>query len=189
MDILFALFVVVVLALGLINRKKYKREWVKDERREESGDWIDKRAGERGTWGSLDEEMDSARKNVVREGRVAELTRQIRAYAFEHYPGFNDLSDEQIRHYTAFLRSKTAQLIATIDQLLAGRAPDPAPGPPPTDPHVLAVQRQILEYAYRHYPALLDLGLETIRAFDGLVGRWAEEVMGGIREIREIKGN
>ena len=180
MNILFGLFVLAILVLGLINRKKSKKQWLKEERYEESGAWIDKRAGERGTWGSLDEEMDNARKHVAKAGRVTALADVVRNYAFEQYPGFHDLKDGQIKKFSVFVRSQAAQMIAVFEQIKHGETPEPVRASYSNNDQVTALKKQILDFAYQHYPSLLDLDIPTIRQLDELAGAWAGELLGRI---------
>lgn len=37
MGIFFALFILIVLAVGLISRRRERRDWVREERHDESG--------------------------------------------------------------------------------------------------------------------------------------------------------
>lgn len=184
MQILFALFVIALLAIGLYNRKKHKKEWVKEERKDESGDWIDKRAGERGTWGSLDEEMELARKNVARQSRINELTLLVRSFAFEQYPGFHTLSDDQIKKFSVFSRNLSSHIIPALEQIKDGREPEPAPETVSTGAYIPVLKKQILDFAYQNFPDLLNLDLEAIRKFDLLAGKWATSLITQIQELK-----
>lgn len=185
MEIAFGLFVLAILIIGLINRKKSKRQWREEERRDDSGAWIDKRAGERGTWGSLDEEMDSARRHVARESRVTALTDVVRSHAFEQYPGFHALSDAQIKTYSAFVRTEVAGIIRALEQMKDGVEPAPQPFAASYDPVLVApLQKRILDFAYLHYPDLLDLDIDSIRQLDGRAGTWAAQLLGEIEVMK-----
>lgn len=174
--ILFGTLVLVLLIVGLVRRKKSDRAWVQEERFEESGDWIDKRAGERGSRGSLDAEMAHDRRQLVRQGRAVELAEVLRLYAAEHVADFASWSEDQVRNFRSYTRSQAGQMIAVIEQIHNGKAPAAAPST--GDAGHDALKKQILDFAYRHYPTLLELDIETLRAFDGVVGNWAEEVVG-----------
>ncbi|MEO6036902.1 MAG: hypothetical protein ABIQ93_00730 [Saprospiraceae bacterium] len=165
----------MLLIAGLVSRKRRSKAWVREERYEESGNWIDKRSGERGTWGSLDEEMAQERGQVVRQGRVVELAEIIRQYAATQVPGFAALPEEQVRAFRHQTRIEAAKMLATIEQISLGKVPvaATAAGEFLYD----ALKRQMLDFAYRHYPALLDLDIDTIRQLDRLVGAWAETSM------------
>ena len=104
MGIAFGIIVLILIILAVWNRRKADKAWVKEERYEDSGAWIDKRAGERGTYGSLDEEMERERLYVSRQNRINELARIIRDFAFEHVDGFHLRSDAEIKTYAAFAR-------------------------------------------------------------------------------------
>ena len=116
MELLFGLAVIALLILGWRSRKKQEKDWLKDERHDESGAWMDKRAGERGTYGSLDAEMEQSRQSVSKQNRINELARLVRTYFFEEYPDFHLLNDEQIKKHIAF--SKTQITIALPQRTL-----------------------------------------------------------------------
>ncbi len=175
LGILFGVLILVLLAAGLTRRKRSARAWVKEERHEETGHWVDKRPGERGTWGSLDAEMTQDRQQLVRQGRVVELAELLRAYSLAHQPGVGDLSEEQARIFRSYTRKQAAQIIAMMEQLKNGQVPV-AITTVVHSPHS-ALKKQVLDFAYRHYPALLELDIDTLRGFDAVVGQWVEEVM------------
>lgn len=180
LGILFGLLILVLLAVGLTRRKKSNRAWVKEERYEETGHWVDKRPGERGTWGSLDAEMTRDRQQLVRQGRTVELAELLRAYASAHAPGFAELPEDQVRAFRSYTRTQAGQMIATIEQIRDGQAP--AAVTSVADAQNTALKKQILDFAYRQYPALLELDIDALRGFDLVVGEWAEGVMGKLAE-------
>lgn len=185
MQILFGVFILVILVVALYNRRKEKKQWLAEERRDENGGWIDKRAGERGTFGSLDEEMEQARKSVAREGRNGELTQLMREFAFNEYPGFHDLSDEQIKTWNTLARRTAYEAVSRMEELCSGKSNIPVPdGAPSGDAHVAGLKKQMLDFAYLHYPALLDLDLDQIRLFDRLCEKWAAGLIEKIREMQ-----
>jgi hypothetical protein len=185
MGIVFGLFVIVILIAALLNRRRQSKAWVQEERHDESGAWVDKRAGERGTYGSLDVEMEQSRRNLTRQGRANDLSRLLRDYAFENYPGFHTLSDAQIKSYSNFVKNQVVLLLAVIEHLLDGQAPDPVENPPSEAAYHLALKKQILDFSYQHFPALLDLEIETIKQFDLYVGNLSNTLT---EKIEEIKG-
>ncbi len=182
MGVLIGVLILVLLIAGLVSRKRSAKAWVKEERFEESGNWLDKRAGERGTWGSLDQEMARDRGQVLRQGRVVELAEVIRQYAADNYPGFSALSEEEVRAFRSYTRSEAAQMIASMEQISKGKTP----------PSVLAAEtprnsvlkKQVLDFAYQAYPSLLDLDLEAIRQFDQFTGAWADTAMNGLPKLK-----
>ena len=184
MGILFALFVIVILIVALLNRRKQNKIWVKEERHDESGAWVDKRAGERGTYGSLDAEMEQERRDRLQQGRINELARIIRDYAFEHYPGFHSLSDTQIKDYNVFVKKQVAGLYDVIDKMSDGFTLDLNDPLPSETPHTLALKKSILDFSFERYPALLDLEIETIKQFDRYAGKVANALTGKIEEFK-----
>src|SRR5438128_2425710 len=99
MAALIGVLILILLIMGLVSRKRRIKTWVKEERYEESGNWLDKRPGERGTWGSLDQEMARERGQMVRQGRVVELAGLIRQYAATQDPVFANLPEDQNRTF------------------------------------------------------------------------------------------
>ena len=184
MGIAFGLFVAVILVIALLNRRKQNKTWVKEERHDESGAWVDKRAGERGTYGSLDAEMEQERRNRMQQGRINELARIIRDYAFEHYPGFHSLSDAQIKEYNVFVKNQVAGLQIVIGKLPGGLTPDLDDPLPSETPHTEAIKKLILDFSFEPYPALLDLEIETIKQFDRYAGKVANALTGKIEEFK-----
>lgn len=165
----FSLFVAIILIIALLNRRRQNKAWVREERREESGAWVDKRAGERGTYGSLDAEMEQERRQLAKQGRTNDLSRRLREYAFEHYPGFHTLSDAQIKAYTVFLKKQVGDLQTVIEKLLKGTAPAWDDQPASETPHSLALKKMILDFSFEQYPALLEMEIEVIKQFDRYV--------------------
>ncbi len=175
LGVLFGIVILVLLAVGLTRRKRSARAWVKEERHEESGHWIDKRSGERGTWGSLDAEMTQDRQQVVRQGRVVELAELLRAYASAHQPGFANLPEEKVRAFRTYTRNQAAQMIVGMEQIKDGQAPVVVATTEAAQHEVL--KKQILDFGYHHYPALLELDIATLRGFDLSVGEWVVRVV------------
>jgi len=184
MELVFGLFILIVLVVGLLYRRKQNKTWVQEERYDESGAWVDKRAGERGTFGSLDAEMEAERRNLRRKDQVNELSRLIRNYAIEHYPGFHERSDAQIMAYNNFVKMQAVPFVTMTEQLLAGQKPGAISQPSSDAPHILAIKKMILDFSYRHFPALLDLEIETIREFDRHAEYLAAKLVEKIGEIK-----
>lgn len=177
MQLIFALVILALIVVAVLNRRRQKKSWVAEERREESGDWVDKRAGERGAYGSLDAEMEAERYALTRKGRINDLALLLRSYAFEQVPHFHTMSDDHIKSFTALARNRAAQLFDQIDALLAGRMPDAESAQAPELEHQPAVKKLIMEYCYDQFPALFDLELDRIKHFDRLAGDMARAVV------------
>lgn len=173
MQLIFALVILALIVLAVLNRRKQRKTWVAEERREEGGAWVDKRAGERGAYGSLDAEMEAERYALTRKGRINDLALALRSYAFEQVPHFHTLSDEQIKTFTAFARTRSAQLFDQIDALQAGRLPEPEAGAGVENGHTPALKKLIMNFCYEQFPGLFDLELEVIKHFDRLAGDMA----------------
>jgi len=174
MEIVFGLIVLVLIVFGLRNRKKEKKEWVKAERFEESGDWIDKRSGERGTYGSLDEEMEANRLFIAQKSKVSELTQAVQSFYFAQYPDFQTLTDAQIKSHLAYSKSEFFRLFDQIDVLLKGRDIQLTASEFLPDTLRSALKKVVLDFSWVQFPKILDLEIEKIRQFDIA----AEEVAG-----------
>lgn len=177
MGIVFGLFVLVLLAAGLWSRRTQKKAWVAEERQEDSGAWIDKRVGERGTYGSLDALREAERFGLSRQGKINDLALVVRDFAFEQIGGFSTRSDEQIRAFTAQARAQAGQLIGAIDTLQAGRDAVAADAPDHKDPQVLALKKRVLDHCFEQFPALLKLEIDQIKQFDRLAAKLAADLI------------
>ncbi|MEO6758935.1 MAG: hypothetical protein ABIO24_05730 [Saprospiraceae bacterium] len=172
MAALVGILILILLVAGLVKRKRSDKAWVKEERYEESGQWMDKRSGERGTWGSLDAEMAHERGQLVRQGRAGELAELIRDYIAAHAPGLAGLPDEQLQVFRQQTRQEATRLVAAMEKISKGQKPPDVPAM--SNAEHAALKKQLLDFAYHHYPPLLDLDIDTIRQFDLLAGAWAE---------------
>jgi hypothetical protein len=177
MGIVFGLFLLAVLIAGLLHRRHENIKWQREERHEESGAWVDKRSGERGTYGSLDAEREAERHALSRQGRINDLALDIRNYAFEHIPDFHSRSDADIRNFTALARSEAVRLFSAAEALLNSQMPD-AQDAAGNDPHAKALKKMLLDFSYEQFPQLLDLELDAIRLFD----RFAAGIADGLLE-------
>ena len=187
MEIAFGLVVLALLIWGLLNRKKDEKKWLEEERYEESGAWVDKRSGERGTYGSLDEQRENDRRDLKRQSAAGELTRLVQAFCFERYSGYHDLSDAQIKAHLALTKRLANALVAQAEQLVSRGTfggEEPA-GPAGEEPARRELKKKILDFFYERYPALLDLDLALIRKFDLLAGEMAGAVLSGVEQARK----
>lgn len=180
MEILFGLLVLALLIWGLRSQKKQKKEWVKEERYDDSGAWLDKRTGERGTYGSLDAEMEEDKNKQSKQLKINELAYTIRSYCFEEYPGFVTLGDAETKVCLAFIKTQVAALVAVIEKITAGHESDNPNGPLAIETHSLALKKRVLDFSFDNFPKLLDLEIETIKKFDLVAGVIATSVVAEI---------
>ncbi len=173
MEIAFGLLVLVLIALAVWRRRKENNDWIAEERHEESGGWLDKRSGERGTYGSLDAEREAERHALNRQGRINDLALELRNYAFEYIPGFHQRSDEQIKAYNTLARQQVAVFFAMVEALKNGREPEPVTAAPPAGAHAQALQKILLNAAYSQFPWLLDQEIRILRQLDQAAGKIA----------------
>lgn len=184
MGIAFALFILVVLGIGIFNRRRQNRTWVREERYDESGAWVDKRAGERGLFGSLDEERETERRLLARQGQGGELARRVREYCFEHYPDFHALSDAQIRVFLDFLKGKAGEYVVLLGDFAAGRIPAEPASQAAKNEHLPALKSKLLDFAYERYPALLDLDIDVLKLLDRHTEVLAAELIARIEALK-----
>lgn len=167
MQLIFSALVLVLLVWGLSRRKKEKKEWVKEERYEESGDWIDKRSGERGTYGSLDEEMESDRQYIARQGRISELALLVQQYCFGMLPGLVEAPDASKKVFFTYCKSEAEGFIGQTERIRkTGYAPVSKEAYAASGEQVNALKKQVLQFCYERYPELLELQIEVIQLFD-----------------------
>lgn len=175
MTVVISIAILILLVLGIVNRRRQQSRWVAEERYEESGRWIDKRPGERGTFGTLDEEREAQRRTIARESRARELADLIRNYAFETIPAFKDQPDEAIQNFSRFTRKITGQILTAAGLLLEGQAPLASEKFIP-DEFTLATKKIILNYIFQVFPKLVDVDLELLKRFDDWVGFVASDI-------------
>lgn len=173
MGVLFGILILALLTVALYNRRKQNKNWVAEERYDESGAWMDKRAGERGTYGSLDALRETERQSLGRQSRIADAALDMRNYAFEHIPGFHERSDAQIRAFTSSAKALMTRFFDTIDGLKNGQPLQTPDAPPAEDPHSNALKKIMLAAAYAQFPWLLDQEIEVLKRLDLVAGQLA----------------
>lgn len=180
MTILFALLILLLLIVGLLNRKKSKKEWVKEERYEESGNWIDKRSGERGTYGSLDEEMEANRLYISKQRKINESAQAVQGVLFKQHPNYQELSLEKQKTHHSYCKTEIAGLFDRIELLKQGKFQQAeAPILPPHAIRTL-LKKQILAFSFEAFPELLDLEIEEIKKLDNAADQIAERILAKI---------
>ena len=177
MEILFGIVILALLIWGLINRKKDRREWIKEERYEESGAWIDKRSGERGTYGSLDEEMESNRKWISMQGKAIELARALQSNIAAQVPEYQNLSADQQKRHFDWLKSETTHLFKQLEDLKAGKALPTETSEQAHHPLAVSLKKQVLDYCYTHSPEILKLDIEVLKGWDHTCLLWSEQIL------------
>ena len=156
-----------LLGTGLYYRRREKKVWVAEERYEESGAWIDKRSGERGNYGSLDEEMEQERAYVSQQGRINDLALIIRNFAFEKIEGFSSRSDAALKAFSKQSRTLAADIIAGMVLVQSGATPKITPERSAvTRPEITALKKEVLQFGYQHFPEMLEAEIDAIKALD-----------------------
>jgi hypothetical protein len=156
--IFLGIAILSLLVIGLYRRKKQEKNWVKEERYEESGDWLDKRAGERGTYGSLDREREAERAKIYRTGRIQELIRDIEK-EMDWIPG---------RH-TKAIREKMDDLALLAKNIMAGKIPTASLDITASDEQAEEIKKIILDAFFDLFPDLLNTDIQHIKSFDAHV--------------------
>lgn len=160
---------VLLIYLGWRSRKQQDHRWIKEERYEESGDWLDKRASERGTYGSLDAERETDRQQLRREVKINQV-----AKIFEK--NWATAGDEDGRNRKEIFKTTAKKFIELAEQTAAGITPDQPDKPENLPTPLQNLKKELLGFAYENYPALLDLEIETIKKFDRATGELARGV-------------
>lgn len=184
MEYLFGILVLALLIMGLRNRKKSKKEWVKEERYEESGAWIDKRSGERGTYGSLDEEMESNRLYIAKQGKISELAQAVQSFCFAQVADFQNLDDRQLKQHLSFCKSELNGLFDQIDTFIKGQTVPMPENASANHANNQGLKKLLLDFAYERFPKLLDLEIEPIQKFDQTTGLVAQKILVEISRIK-----
>ncbi len=174
--ILFGLLILVLIVLALWRRRQDDEAWLREERYDESGAWLDKRPGERGTYGALDATQEAERFALSRKGRIAELSIGIRNYCLQHLPTFQSQSDAVV---LAFSQQTRRQLERFFDLIESTRRGQPLPRPPkaPDNTHAAALKKQILNTAFDQYPWLLDWDIPQLKQLDACALALAAELL------------
>jgi hypothetical protein len=162
--IIIGLLLVALLGIGLYRRRKEDQAWVAEERYEESGAWIDKRSGERGTYGSLDRERETERVTAFQQGRLNALSDELETLL--------QLPARSLR------RSKGAlvEWLSLAENLLkTGAIPAMTTTLALNEP-ALSAKKLMLSRLYDWYPELLSAEITQLQHLDAhtgnLVQRW-----------------
>lgn len=183
MEIAFGLIVLALLALGLMRRKKETKVWKAEERYEESGQWIDKRPGERGAYGSLDDEMEANRLYIAQQGKIAELAELAQNFCFSNLEKYSELSDAALKKHREICKSGARVLLEYANRLQKEPENPIAETDPENSGHGSTLRKQTLGYLYEHYPRLLELDLEKIRQLDHAAGVFSHRVLTSVLTI------
>ncbi|MCS6929018.1 MAG: hypothetical protein NZM43_05930 [Saprospiraceae bacterium] len=174
--ILFSLLILVLIVVALWRRRQDTEAWLREERYEESGSWIEKRSGERGTYGRLDAKREAERLALSRKGRIADLALEIRNYCLEHLPAFQAQSDAVVLAFSQRARRKIEHLFDLIEETRQGKEL-PSPSHKPDTPHAVALKKQILTRIFEQYPWLLDWEIPKLKQLDAHVLALAHELV------------
>ncbi|HMX41985.1 MAG TPA: hypothetical protein PK971_11740 [Saprospiraceae bacterium] len=180
MEIVFALIMLTLLVVAWRSYRKGNADWLRQERYEESGAWLDKRAGERGSYGSLDEEMEQERRLMRREAAGAELADLLRLHLFRASPTvFAELRDDQIRRIKASTEGWAQSVVSAAEQLMRQGRLDPGPH------HValasepaLLLKKKAMDFLFHFYPKLLEAEIEQLKNLDGWVLAAGQNLLG-----------
>jgi len=183
MEILFGLLVIGLLVLGIWNRKKSKRAWLEAERYDDSGVWIDKRSGERGTFGSLDEEMESNRKYIAKQARVSELARIVQNFCFEQVPNYQQLTPEKAKRFFAFCKSEADWLIGHVENLTRDQPGNISKIDYQQSELRDNLKKHVLNYSFEHFPQLLEIEIEQVKKFDHCAEQLSERTLQEIERL------
>jgi LPXTG-motif cell wall-anchored protein len=152
--IIIGLLMIGLLGIGFYRRKKENQTWVAEERYEESGDWIDKRASERGTYGSLDREREAERNTAFQQGRINTLCQEVEVIL--------DIQPGRLRDNQHHLK----QWIALAEQLLKTQSIPPVPDKINLQYPADAAKKLLLTRLYEWYPNLLSVEIEQLQHLD-----------------------
>ncbi len=170
--ILFGILILVLIVIALWRRKQETDAWLREERYDESGRWLDKRSGERGTYGTLDAEREAERFSLSRQGRIADLSIDIRNYCLQHIPAFQQQSDAFVLAFSQQTRRLLERFFDLIEEARKGKKL-PIVTPERENLHTAAIKKQILNSAFEQYPWLLDWDIPNLKQLDACALRLA----------------
>jgi hypothetical protein len=154
------------LVWGLVNRKKRKTAWINEERFEESGSWIDKRSGERGTYGSLDDEMEANRQHISLQSKVSELAQSIQSEMSKQLPEFQTKTHDDLKRHFSLIKSELLDFFVQCQGLLKGKSVRQIPKNHALNPLATHLKKSVLNYSYQHFPELLQLDIKILKQLD-----------------------
>lgn len=166
MEILFAFVLLVLLLLGWRNYRKERSQWLREERYEESGNWLDKRAQERGTYGSLDQEMEEQRRNHRTQAARTELQEMVWMHLLDNSPTLPDAPQAQLIEVKSTLRAWASDVVNMTECLLHHQDQPPEKIAIPHSEALLALKKKVMDFLFDFYPALLGLEIEEIKTLD-----------------------
>lgn len=177
MEIAFGLVVLALLALGLMRRKKETTVWKAEERYEESGQWIDKRPGERGAYGSLDDEMEANRQYIALQGKITALADLAQTFCFSHLENYASRSDTALKKHRDTCKSAASWLFEYAGMLQKERETRLEEDNPENTGLLADLRKKTLGHLYTDFPQLLELDLEKIRLLDHAAGIFARRIL------------
>lgn len=178
MEILFAVLLALLIYLGWRSRKLRDQQWLNEERYEESGDWLDKRASERGTFGSLDAERESERRDLRREVKINQAAKIFEKFFTENSSkNFEGTTADDRPNRSDNFKTAARKFIELAEQTAAGAVPATSSQPDALPATLQILRKELLHFAYENYPQLLELEIETIQLFDRATG----ELVAGVR--------
>jgi hypothetical protein len=156
LTLLFGCLVIALLGIGWYRRRQEDRAWYQQERHEESGEWIDKRPGERGTYGSLDREREAERAAVFQAGRTRALA--------ESMCRFLQMSATPL---PAAVLQKAGRMMQLAETLATAKMIALPPNVSILEEEqVHALKKHVLDILYDYYPSILDADVQQIQYLD-----------------------
>lgn len=177
MEILFGLLVIVLLVLGLRTRKKRSHAWKAEERFEESGDWIDKRTGERGTYGSLDDEMEANRQYIARKAKISALSMAVQRTLFAELPAYAQLEKAALSEDLALIKREIGRVFVQIHEAESGLPLELSNATFVDDAFKQQIKKQILDFCFESFPYLLDWEISEIQKLDKICAHCASLIV------------
>lgn len=173
--ILFAILIVATLAIGLIQRRRAHRHWVREEVEEEQGKYWD--AGEQ-VWTSSRQKADlKARQEAFFHGTADLLAKQIIAFLLVEFPALTQLPPDQTASFKqrvgatalAFLRDikHFGKTSAFEVEMPAEVLSAPAEG----------LKKRMMAFVYRENPHFQDLGAAAFSVLNRGVEAYVQAIL------------
>ena len=176
--IVFALLILVTLAIGLVQRRRARRDLVREEVEEEQGKYWD--AGEQ-VWHSKRQKADlKARQEAFLHGTADLLAKQIFAFLFVEFPKLAQWSPEQTddlkkrigKTALAFLRD-----VKHFSKTGAFEVENPAEG---LSAPAEGLKKRLMAFVYRENPDFQDLGAAAFSVLNRGVEAYAQAIINNL---------
>lgn len=114
-EIVFSVAIIGLLFLAVKNRKKEKKEWIKEERDEERGKYWDNSEQD---WSSKKEqERFQERREIYQDASVKLLKKQIMTFVYDENPDLVDLDTKGFNQLDAIIAQNAQNILREVEKI------------------------------------------------------------------------